>query len=837
VGAIGSDSLNPGDRIAGYKRGDAVKRRPYKILGAVLILAVASLTSAVVPNTPPSLEPALIWNQVALRDDCGRFATSALNETRASLPLSFELNRGQAAADVKFVGRGDGFALALKQGEAVLALRPRTQNIESGVKALTVESSLPHRLSMKLEGAKSTALVSGVERQPALANYFIGNDPAKWIRDVETYSRVSYSDVYPGVDLMFYGDDRHLEYDFTLAPGADFHGIKLRFEGADDLELSPEGALILHTSAGDVRHDRPTAYQDNNGSRLQIAADFKRLDDGTIGFEVGAYDTTRPLVIDPVLVYSTYLGGGAADSGRGIVVDAAGTSYLVGDSFSSDFLFQSSTTNSDVFVGKLSPGGGLLTYTFFGGKKNDFATGLAIDSSGDVYICGKTESTDFPMLNSIGLALNGPSDAFVVKLTPKNTAPDSLLFEYSSLVGGSGEEGGTNIAIDALGNAYITGRTSSLDFPTVGAIQPAYGGGDSDAFIAKVAIDGKSLVYSSFLGGSGTEDLIRKCGVSVDADGNAYVTGDTQSSNFPTKNALRAAKTGSASSSDGFVAKINPTGSDFVYSTYMGGSDDDFALAITNDSSGNAYVTGRTRSTSFSGSASTRASTATTDAFVAKLNASGAAISYLTFVGGAGGDESANAIVVDTSGNAVIAGSAGAGFTTVNSIQSFSRGGANDAFVAKLGPGGAVTFSTYLGGSGDDIAQGVGLDGTGAIYIIGTTDSIDLLTNQPLKRNNAGGQDILIAKIDPNAPASNRPVLLQVVVSGKNLILYGQNFDIGAVLRINDVVTKTRNDDPDPAQVLFAKKGAKQIPAGQVVQLQIENAGGKRSNLLFFSKP
>jgi hypothetical protein len=827
----------PATELPVYKRSDAVKTRPYKIQSAVLILAVLSLTSAVVPHTSPGLEPALVLNPVASRDGGARVAVSGLNETRASLPMSFESNRGQAAADVKFVGRGDGFALALKQGEAVLALRSRSQNLASGIRGSNEESSLPHLLSMKLEGANSTALVSGVEQQPALANYFIGNDSAKWIRDVETYSRVSYSDVYPGVDLMFYGNDRQLEYDFTLAPGADFHGIKLRFEGADDLELSPEGALILHTSAGDVRHDRPMAYQDTNGSRLQIAADFKRLDDGAIGFEVGDYDTTLPLVIDPVLVYSTYLGGGVSDSGRGLVVDAAGTTYLVGDSFSSDFLFQSSTANSDVFVGKLSPNGGLLTYTFFGGTKNDFATGLAVDSTGNVYLCGNTESTDFPRLNSLSPVLRGPSDAFVIKLTPKNTAPDNLLFEYSSLVGGSGEEGGTSIAIDTAGSAYITGRTSSADFPTAGAIQPAYGGGDSDAFVAKLAVDGKTLVYSTFLGGRGTEDQLRKTGISVDASGNAYVCGDTQSANFPTRNALRAAKTGSATSSDGFVARINPTGSDFVYSTYMGGGDDDFALAITNDSSGNAYVAGRTRSTSFSGSTATRSSTGNTDAFVAKLNTSGAAITYLTFVGGATGDESANAIVVDGTGNAAIAGSAGLGFTTVNSIQSFSRGGANDALVAKLGAGGAVTFSTYLGGSGDDIAQGVGLDGTGAIYIIGTTDSTDLLTNEPLKHNNAGGQDILIAKIDPNAAATNRPVLLQAVISGKNLILYGQNFDIGAVLRINDEVTKTRNDDPDPTQVLFAKKAAKQIPGGTTVQLQIENAAGKRSNLLFLTKP
>jgi len=767
-------------------------------------------------------------NQAVLRDEGNdALATTAANEALAKLPMNFESNKGQAEDGVKFVSRGNGFALLLKQGEAILALRAR-QNAHN---ELNDGSSSTSRLSMKLENANPAPVVSGVEQQQAVANYFIGNNPAKWIKGIETYSRVLYSDVYPGVDLTFRGNQRQLEYDFTLASGADVNGIRLKFDGAGDIEISREGALILSTPAGDVRHERPIAYQDNNGARLRVPADFKRLEDGSIGFEVGDYDASRPLVIDPMLVYSTYLGGGAADVGRGIAVDAAGNTFLVGNSFSSDFLFQSSTTNSDLFIGKLNSAGTLLTYTYVVASKNDIATGIALDSTGKLYICGTTESPDFPFFNSVGLALRGPSDVFVIKLSPTLDQ-----FFYLSLIGGSGEEAGPSVAVDTAGSAYISGRTSSADFPTASAIQPVYGGGDSDAFVAKLAPDGKSLVYSTFLGGSGTEDFSRQSGISVDASGNAYVAGDTQSTNFPTKNALRAAKTGSAASFDGFVAKINPAGSDFVYSTYMGGSGDDFALAIDNDSSGNAYVTGRTISTSFTGSTATRPSTATTDAFVAKLNASGAAISYLTFVGGVNGDESANAITVDADGNAVIAGTAGTGVLTVNSIQSFFKGGVEDAFVAKLGPTGVVTFSTYLGGSGDDAALGVGVDGTGAIYIIGFTDSTDLLTAAALRRTNAGARDILIAKIDPSA-TPNSPVLLHVEISGKNLIVFGDNFDIGAVLLINDVAVKTRNEDPDPTQVLFAKKAAKQIASGQVVQLQVENPNGKRSDLLFLTKP
>ena len=283
------------------------------------------------------------------------------------------------------------------------------------------------------------------------------------------------------------------------------------------------------------------------------------------------------------------------------------------------------------------------------------------------------------------------------------------------------------------------------------------------------------------------------------------------------------------------MAKINPAGSDFVYSTYMGGSDDDFAFAISADQAGSAYLTGRTRSTGFTGSTASRPSTVTTDAYVTKLNAAGSALSYLTFIGAAFSDESGNAIVVDSAGNAVIAGVAGDGVTVVNSIQSFSRGG-GDAFVAKLGPTGAVTFSTYLGGSNEDAALAVGLTGDGAINVSGFTDSSDFPAVSPLVKDNVGGRDIFIAKIDPNT-TSDRPVLMQVVISGKNLILYGQGFDVGARLRVNDEAVKTRNDDPDQTQILFAKKAFKRIGVGETVQLQIENTSGKRSNFLFLTKP
>jgi Beta-propeller repeat len=799
--------------------------RPDKIRFTALLFVMATMISAGFPSLVSKPVVGSLPNRNS--DDTSLTLASASN---LRLPMIFEVNRGQADDDVRFMGRGAGFGILLKSNEAVLSLNGPAESTPIADSTSECGGGFPSQLRMRMESSNENPFISGENPQETRANYYIGRDRSKWITDVETYSRVSYSSVYPGINLTFYGNPQQLEYDFTVAAGANPGDIKLRFEGANEVSLDDDGALTLRSSAGTVTHNRPFAYQEINGSRVEVPAEFRRIDDGGIVFDLGSYDQTLPLVIDPVLVYSTYLGGSAADTGRGIIVNSIAESFIAGDSFSSNFLRNATPTNSDVFLGKVSINGLLLTYTFFGGSKNDTAAGLSVDAFGNLYLAGTTESADFPIAHSVGQSMLGDSDAFVVKLTPTGDQ-----FIYSSLIGGSGSETGVGIAGDAAGNAYITGRTSSQDFPIVGPIQAVYGGGDSDAFVAKIVPDGNIFSYSTLLGGSEAENNDGKTGIAVDSAGVAYVVGDTQSSNFPTKNALRSTKSGSASSSDGFVAKINATGTDFVYSTYLGGNDDDFAHAVAADNSGNAYVTGRTKSTSFTGSSATRPSSSASDAFVTKLNSAGSALTYLTFIGGVAGEDTGNAIVVDSGGIAVIAGSAGDGLNTVNATQSFSRGG-EDALVARLGPAGTVIFSTYLGGSNADAALAVGVDPAGVIHITGYTDSTDLPTVSPLVKTNSGQRDILIARIDPLA-SIDRPLLIQAVISGKHLIIYGQNFQLGAVLRVNDEPVKTRNDEPNPIQVLFAKKAAKRIGAGETVQLQVENPDGKRSNLLFFTKP
>ncbi|MEK6301246.1 MAG: SBBP repeat-containing protein [Acidobacteriota bacterium] len=740
-----------------------------------------------------------------------------LNEDFARIPMCFEANQGQAPESAQFVSASAGRRLLLNPIEATLELR---QSNSAG----------PEDLRMHLVNADPAAQIHGLDLLPTRAHYFIGNNRDDWHTNIPTFARVICEKVYPGVDLIYYGNQRQLEYDFVVAPGADPDRIKLRFEGAQKTVLDPEGNLIVLAGGTEVRHEKPVAYQEADGERSEVPVAFSLFADGSAGFELGAYDPSRELVIDPVLVFSTYLGGSEADVGRGIFVDSGGNAYVLGDSRSPDFTNDTADgANANIFIGKFTPGGGAFAYAFFGGPKDEVATGLAIDAAGNAYISGSTQSENFAAPGSINPVLLGASDAFVAKLNPASGA-----FFYLTLVGGSGDESAVSIAIDAPGNAYISGKTTSTDFPTANAIQPSYGGGDSDAFISKISLDGKSLVYSTYLGGTGTENLAGRCGVAVDSAGNAYVAGDTQSGDFPLSNALRSSKSGSASSLDAYVSKIDPTGSAFVYSTYFGGDEDDFGFGIAADSSGSAYIAGRTKSTSFTGSSSTRPLVGTADAFVSKLNAAGSTVSYLTFIGAANGDESANAIVVDASGNAYVAGSAGNGLATVKSVQSYFTGG-DDVLVARLSSTGTVNFSTYLGGSGDETGLAISVDPAGSIYVTGSTDSEDLLTSEAVRTENAGGTDLFVAKIDPNTDP-NGPLIYNVVLIGKQLRVFGQNFSNGAFVLVNDSA-KTTNGGQDPSQILHSKQAGKKAKPGKTIQIQVENANGKRSNLFFFRRP
>ena len=680
-------------------------------------------------------------------------------ENYGKLPLSFEANRGQTDNRVDFLSRGSGYTLFLIPTEAVLALRkPAASEVGKVESNGDTEEAV---LRMKLVGANPSPRVSGLEELPGRSNYFIGNDPAKWRTNVPHYAKVQYKDVYPGVNLVYYGNQRQLEYDLIVAPGANPEAIQLAFEGEDKLEIDAQGDLVLHTGGEEVRLHKPLVYQEVEGVRREIAGSYVLNGGRQVGFQVAAYDAGKPLIIDPVLSYSTYLGGRGDDSGWGIAVDASANAYVTGSTGSADFPtaspFQAALgRGTDAFLTKLNAAGTALVYsTYLGGSGQDSGTGIALDAAGNAYVTGQTSSTDFPTVNPFKAACPFRcTDAFVTKL---NAAGSALV--YSTYLGGGGGDGGFAIAVDASGNAYVTGFTQSADFPTANPIQPAHGGGETDAFVTKLNAIGNSLIYSTYLGGS---DADFPEGIAVDTSGNAYVTGSTNSTDFPTASAIQAANAGFR---DVFVTKLNAPGNALVYSTYLGGSGFDGGRGIAVDSSGNACVTGETFSTDFPTASPIQPALGDrSDAFVTKFNSAGSALVYSTYLGGIGWDGGLG-IAVDASDNAYVTGLTGSpDFPTASPFQPFQRvafGG--DAFVTKLNATGDVlVYSTYLGGSGDENPNsraGIAVDASGNAYVTGVTESTDFPTANPFQPTYAGFEDAFVAKVteQPLHPPSLPP--------------------------------------------------------------------------------
>jgi beta-propeller repeat-containing protein len=628
-------------------------------------------------------------------------ATDArVSESYGKLPLHFEANRGQTHQDAHFLARGPGYNLYLTANEAVLVLSKPNADVKRdahGTKAK--EKSLALRMS--LVGAATKPLVSGLEEQAGKTNYFVGRDRSKWHTNVPTYAKVQYGNVYPGIDLVYYGNQRQLEYDFVVAPGADPNKIVLAFKGADKLEIDSQGDLVLHAAGGDIRQHKPVVYQEIDGIRQEIAGRYVRKGDNRVGFQLAAYDATQPLIIDPVVLsYSTYLGGNFFDGASAIAVDADGNAYVTGGTTSPGFPTTAGASQSAfpggfdpyVFVTKLNPSGTALVYsTYLGsGSGYNFGRGIAVDAAGNAYVTGETQSSVFPTtpgaFQPARASLYG--SAFVTKLNPTGSA-----LVYSTYLSGTTYDYGTSITVDADGNAYVTGNVTSTDFPTTaGAFQPSLGGGFVDAFVTKLNPTGSVLVYSTYLGGSGQES---SGGIALDAAGSAYVAGSTASVNFPTT--AGAFQTTFGGAADAFVAKLNPTGSALVYSTYLR---DGRGNAIAVDVNGNAYVTGTTYSASFPATAGAFQTTyaggrdgySTGDAFVTKLDPTGSALVYSTYLGGSDGGEWSAGIAVDCSGNFYVAGSTNSlNFpTTPGAFQAIGHTGGGfssntyDAFVAKF---------------------------------------------------------------------------------------------------------------------------------------------------------
>ncbi|HEV8369635.1 MAG TPA: SBBP repeat-containing protein [Pyrinomonadaceae bacterium] len=675
-------------------------------------------------------------------------SAATLKSDYGNLPLSFELNKGQTDKDVKFVARGNGYALFLTSSEAVLSLQNKPGGDESNTSSI---------LRMKFEGATTTPNVVGLSELPGKSNYFIGKDPGKWRTNIPTYAKVKYEAVYPGIDLVYYGSHgRQLEYDLVVSAGADPRQVKLNFAEVDELELNSDGDLLIGPNGKQMRMHRPIVYQEKDGQREPVTAQYTLSDAKQVGFDIAAYDRTRTLVIDPVLAFSTFLGGTGEDAGIEIAVSAHGNAYVTGLTTSPNFPTKPNGAKfgpgggSDVFVTKFNATGNQLIYsTYLGGSNNEnfydalelpgtTYGGIALDSQGSAYVTGSTRSADFPStVGAYQQTLKGLSDTFVTKLNP---AGNGLL--YSTFLGQNGvnaADGGQGIAVDFSGQAYVTGFDYSGGLPVNGFSGHAAG---CDGYVVKLNTSGSGLIYSSYFGGDSCNS---GWNIAVDKNQNAFVSGETSSINFPTTVGAFDATCGTDGQcndsglgriADFFITKVDTklTGpASLLYSTYLGGSGEErvtYNGSIAVNSTGDlVYVTGLTASTNPADFPTKNAAQplpgGNADAFITKLNLSLPLksgfdqIVYSTYLGGPGA-EIGTGIAADVDGNAYVSGATGGTFPSTEGQPGCTDPG---AFVTKLGPDGEKKFALCLSGLGQDTGLDLAIDGAGCTYVTGFTES------------------------------------------------------------------------------------------------------------------
>jgi uncharacterized protein (TIGR03437 family) len=650
---------------------------------------------------------------------------------RPTQPYTFEENHGQAHESVKFLARGEGYGLYLTEREAVLSLArdARTQQV----------------IRMSLEGSRVPQSVAGLRPTGQTSNYLVGNQN-QWKTDVPHYERVRYAGVYPGIDLIYHSASNHLEYDFAVEPGAAPDAIRLHFEGVPELHVNRGGSLDLRLGDRKLVHQAPVAYQDIDGKRRLVSAAYEVRGDHSVGFRVGRYDRTRPLVIDPVVLYTTYLGGDKADTINAIAVDPQGNTYVTGVTTSTNFprvgagVFQQTFAVFTAFVTKYNATGtAILHSTYLGGGSNTTGYAIQVDAQGNAYLGGVTGAKDFPMVNATQTTHPGLNIGYVAKL---NSQGNALLF--STYLGGERNDEVRGLALDKDGNIAVAGRATSTSFPTSNAIQPAFGG-SQDAFVTVYRSPDYRIKYSTYLGKTGSEDALAVTFANGMATPGAY------------QNTVK-------SPNDGFIARISNLGNNLDWFTYYGGSGDEKAQAVAIDSTGAVLVGGYTSSANLptTPNAIQTARRGANDAFLARFSTTGAELLYGSYIGSsatgvdAATTESINGIVVDASGGVNIAGIAnGADFPSVRPVQAYA--GKVDAFVARLNADlTGFIFSTPLGGTAQDLAFGLAVDAQGGLHVAGETDSTDLPLKNPIDNTFAGGQEGFVSHIcDPFLIASN----------------------------------------------------------------------------------
>lgn len=681
------------------------------------------------------------------------------------LDIVFEANVGQAPPGVRYVARPhSSVSLAIGGNRAALEFRTG------------------QRIEIELEGSNEKAQLVSENQLPGVVNYFLGNQPQHWFRDIPTFSRVRLRNAYPGIDVIYYGRGAQLEHDFVISPGADPSRIRYRLKGVDSHALSADGELVLRAGQQEVRWKKPALYQLSGNKRQHVEGRFRMHADGSVGFEIGRYDPVRQLVIDPVVLYATYLGKSRSELGSRVGVDRSGNIYLVGISIDPDFPTSSgvfktpagATDRPNVTISKLRPDGGAMIYsTYIGGQDSDIPGGIALDADGNLFIAGYTGSLNFPVTsNALQRSAGDPApqgttdgDCFVLKL---NSAGNNLM--YSTYLGGNNSDTCTAIAVDARGNAYVTGLTSSFNMPrSENAFQYTLRGGQSkyDGFTMKLNPTGSSVLQGTYFGGNG---LDAPTAIGIDNDGNTYVAGFTNSNTgFPVTEGAFQTRLSSdtiawlSQRRDAFLLKFNSDVSQLTYGTLLGGTKDDLGLALAVDKDGFAYVAGSTASEDFPTTSQAyqtrfRGSGGEPylpggDAFIAKVSQDGKSLVYSTLLGGSR-DERIMAIALDARGNAWLTGNTlSTDFPVSTDAVRRTYGGAEpqgvhlgDAFLAQLDASGrSLISSTFIGGAGEDIGVGLAIDQNGSVLVAGGTTSTNLgATQDAVQRTFGGTQNALL---------------------------------------------------------------------------------------------
>jgi hypothetical protein len=719
-----------------------------------------------------------------------------IQATYGKLPLTLEANKGQTDRQVKFLAHAAGYTIFLTAGEMVVAVRPSTVNSNGENPGPGVISNQLHsnaegapsfrgrvqhnkstHIRLNLVGANQNAEIVGEDRQPGTINYFIGSDPAKWRTKIPTFRQVRYKGLYPGIDLLYYGSQSRVEHDFIVAAGANPNLIQFAVKGADGLKVNSDGDLVLAKGKDEICFKAPRAYQEFNGMRRPVKVAYLLPDSTHFSFRIGQHDQRLPLVIDPVLVYSTLLGGSMDDVAVAIQTDTSGNSYVAGYTDSVDFpgiSGNSAPSGMNAFVAKLDASGSNLIYAdYIGGTGDDYAFAMATDMSGHVFITGNTGSTDFPIVNPYQAQNTGGEAAFVTEICPDGS---SLL--YSTYVGGSASSQGNAIGLDGAGDIYIGGSTYAVDFPTVNAygatVSPNQNGQYGQyGFVSKFSADGSSLIYSTYL--AGNTNLPQSCqlgtcwpspynsvsAIAVSGNGDAYVAGGTNTYNFPvTDGAYQATNSTSWNQDVGFICKFAPSGTN-DYCTYYGALPGTYNYlypsAIAVDSTGSLYLAGWASPWNIPITTPNICGPQNGNCdpgFITKFDSTGATVLYSTYLS-SGIFSIPWSLFVDESGDAYVSSSAQTGWISlVDPIESYAGG--RDLYVQEIDPtGGTVIFDTFIGGSADDYPGGITVDATGNIYLAGFTYSSDYpVTAGAFQPNLAGQANVFISKIgSATAPA------------------------------------------------------------------------------------